>query len=66
MLIDRVVVGTKAKKNPCIVGLDPEWEKLPACYQNMGKDKPECILQWAKDIMISVLLNISGMIVIGQ
>ena len=57
MLIDRVVEGTKQKKNPCIVGLDPEWEKLPECYKNMGEEKPECILQWAKDI-IDVLANV--------
>ena len=57
MLIDRVVEATKKKKNPCIVGLDPEWEKLPECYKVSGSEKTECILQWAKDI-IDVLSDI--------
>lgn len=34
MLIDKVVEETMKKKNPCIVGLDPEWDKIPDCYKS--------------------------------
>lgn len=57
MLIDRVTEQIRKKKNPCIVGLDPEWEKLPACYKDGARMAPEVVLSWAKDI-IDVLADV--------
>lgn len=51
MLIDTIVEQTKAKKNPCIVGLDPEWSKIPNCYKSEEMSEPDAILQWAKDVI---------------
>ncbi len=51
MLIDRVVAETIKKKNPCIVGLDPEWELIPQCYKKESVSKAEIILKWAMDII---------------
>lgn len=50
---DRLIQNIIKQKNPCVVGLDPEWSKLPSCYQN-GKTKTESILQWAKDIIDTI------------
>lgn len=54
MLIDKVVEQTKRKKNSCIVGLDPEWKKIPDCYKSGGVSEPEMVLQWAKDVIDTV------------
>lgn len=54
MMIDRLVEQTKEKKNPCIVGLDPEWEKLPDCYKRERLAHSEAILRWAKDVIDAV------------
>jgi len=54
MLIDRVVEETIKKKNPCIVGLDPEWNLIPKCYKEKARSKAEVILEWAKDIIDAV------------
>ena len=51
MLIDRVTEQIRKKKNPCIVGLDPEWEKLPDCYKDGNCPAPEAVLGWARDII---------------
>lgn len=55
MLIDNLVNEVKKKKNPCIVGLDSEQDRLPNCYRQLSKSKakPEIVLQWAKDIVSS-------------
>lgn len=54
MVIDQLVEVIRQKKNPCIVGIDPEWDKLPECYRAHGDSKPEVILQWAKDVIDAV------------
>lgn len=51
MLIDKVVEQTKKKKNPCIVGLDPEWSKIPDCYKQASLLQPEAVLNWALDVI---------------
>lgn len=51
MLIDQVVEQTRKKKNPCIVGLDPEWSKIPDCYKRESLSQPEAVLNWAVDII---------------
>lgn len=53
-MIDRLIQEIKKKKNPCIVGLDPEWDKLPECYKQLGLSKPEAVLCWAKDVIDAV------------
>ena len=54
MVIDRLIEQIKAKKNPCIVGIDPEWEKIPECYRRGADSAPEALLQWAVDAIDAV------------
>lgn len=54
MVIDRLVAGIKAKKNPCIVGIDPEWNKLPDCYKAGFGSETDAIRQWAMDVIGAV------------
>lgn len=51
MLIDNLIEKVIERKNPCIIGLDPVWEKMPDCYKDDRKSKYECILTWHKDII---------------
>ena len=53
MVIDQLVKAIRQKQNPCIVGIDPEWSKLPECYR--AQPKPEAVLQWAKDVIDAVV-----------
>lgn len=41
MVIDRLIEQIKQKKNPCIVGIDPEWSKIPDCYKSDMNSKIE-------------------------
>ena len=69
MVIDQLMEQIKRKKNPCIVGIDPEWSKLPDCYKMKGtlarkqisgchKEnvvwEVTCIMQWAIDVIDAV------------
>lgn len=54
MLIDRVVHETMKKKNPCITGIDPEWDMIPDCYKSDALSKAEVIWEWAKDVIDAV------------
>lgn len=54
MVIDQLIEGIKSKKNPCIVGIDPEWSKIPKCYKVDMVSEAETILQWAKDVIDAV------------
>lgn len=54
MVIDKLIAEIKAKKNPSVVGIDPEWSKLPECYKNADLTKTEALLQWAMDVIDSV------------
>jgi len=54
MVIDKLIAQIKAKQNPCIVGIDPEWSKIPECYQSEGLSSPNAILQWARDVIDAV------------
>ena len=51
MVIDKLIEQIKKKKNPCIVGIDPEWDKIPGCYKNKTISEVETILQWATDVI---------------
>ena len=52
MVTDQLIEQIKQKKNPCIVGIDPEWSKIPECYKTLPE--PEAILQWATDVIDAV------------
>ena len=54
MVIDQLIDGIKGKKNPCIVGIDPEWDKLPDCYKTGASAQTEGILSWAADVINAV------------
>lgn len=54
MVIDRLIEEIKNKKNPCIVGIDPEWSKIPECYKINTITKPETVLHWATDVIDAV------------
>lgn len=52
MVIDRLIEEIKAKQNPCIVGIDPEWDKVPECYRRTIP--AEGLQNWAMDVMDAV------------
>ena len=54
MVIDRLIEEIKRKKNPCIVGIDPEWSKIPDCYKTGTKSSTATIFNWATDVIDSV------------
>lgn len=54
MVIDQLIEQIKRKKNPCIVGIDPEWGKIPECYKTGKGSATEAILQWATDVLDAV------------
>ena len=54
MVIDRLIEEIKNKKNPCIVGIDPEWSKIPECYKTNTITEPETVLHWATDVINAV------------
>lgn len=53
MVMDRLVELIKQKRNPCIVGIDPEWSKLPECYRRTAAPA-DAIGQWAMDVLDAV------------
>ncbi len=54
MVVDRLVEEIRRKKNPCIVGIDPEWEKLPDCYKSGMLSYADAVLAWATDVIEAV------------
>ncbi len=54
MVIDQLIEGIKSKKNPCIVGIDPEWAKIPDCYKVGVGSTTESLQHWAMDVIDSV------------
>jgi len=54
MVIDQLVEAIRQKKNPCIAGIDPEWSRLPECYQVHNGSQADALLQWAKDVIDAV------------
>ncbi len=54
MVIDQLIERIKDKKNPCIVGIDPEWCKIPEYYKSDVATKADAILNWATDIIDAV------------
>lgn len=60
MVIDRLIEQIKNKKNPCIVGIDPEWSKIPECYKSEAvwkserASRAEVVRNWAMDVIDAV------------
>lgn len=54
MVIDKLIEQIMAKRNPCIVGIDPEWSKIPECYKIEETTKTEAIKKWAEDVIDTV------------
>lgn len=54
MVIDQLIEGIKSKKNPCIVGIDPEWDKIPDCYKKDTASTMDGLWIWSKDVIDSV------------
>ena len=54
MVIDQLIEEIKNKKNPCIVGIDPEWSKIPQCYKINTITETEAVLHWATDVINAV------------
>ncbi len=54
MVIDRLVEAIVQKRNPCIVGIDPKWSKLPLVYQALSENRAECFRLWACDVIDAV------------
>lgn len=54
MVIDQLIEGIKSKRNPCIVGIDPEWDKIPDCYKKDTVSTMDGLWIWAKDVIESV------------
>lgn len=58
--VDRLIEKTLEKKNPAVIGLDPDIEKIPACYKAVkNQDSPfaavaEAILNFNIDVIDSV------------
>ena len=54
MVIDQLVKAIRQKQNPCIVGIDPEWSKIPNCYKTSADSEAGAILNWATDVIDAV------------
>lgn len=54
VVIDKLIEGIKQKKNPCIVGIDPEWSKIPECYKATANTEADTIWLWARDVIDAV------------
>lgn len=54
MAIDQLVSAIIGKKNPCIVGIDPEWSQIPEGYKANGLSPAETVLQWGCDVIDAV------------
>ena len=54
MVIDKLIEQIICKKNPTIVGIDPEWSKLPDYYKN-EVSVSDAVERWAVDVIDAVL-----------
>ena len=54
MTVDKLIGQIKAKKNPCIVGIDPEWNKIPECCKEGAASPSEAVQNWALDVVDAV------------
>ena len=54
MVIDKLIDKIIEKKNPCCVGIDPDYDKIPKCYKEVGLKKTQVIYNWAIDVIDGV------------
>lgn len=54
MTIDRLIDQIMLKKNPCVVGIDPDEDKIPRCYREAAAAPAEAVLSWAIDVIDAV------------
>lgn len=54
MVIDKLIEQIKRKKNPSMVGIDPDWNKIPLCYWESADSQAEAIFNWAVDVIDAV------------
>lgn len=50
MKIDQLIEQIRLKKNPCITGIDPDWEKLPECCKS-ALSPAAAVERWAMEII---------------
>jgi len=53
-MIDRLIDGIIACKNPSVVGLDPVLSKIPACYKTSINSVSDIFIEFGKDIVDTV------------
>lgn len=51
--VDRLTEAIMEKKNPGIVGIDPEWSRIPSCFKS-GVSAAEDVGRWACDVIDAV------------
>lgn len=54
MVIDQLLEAIIEKRNLCIMGIDPEWDKLPQIYRELSDNKAECMRLWAFDVIDAI------------
>jgi len=54
MVVDRLIEQIKEKKNPCIVGLDPAWDKMPRVYRQGAVSEAQAVLIWGRNVIDAV------------
>ena len=54
MVVDKLIEQIKEKKNPCCVGLDPAWNKLPEIYRHGVVSEAKALLCWGRDVIDAV------------
>lgn len=54
MVIDHLIEEIKRKKCPCVVGIDPEWSKIPECYKSGEQSAAKAVLDWAVGVIDAV------------
>jgi len=50
MVIDRLIEQIQSKHNPCIAGIDPDWNRIPDCFKT-AVSHAGSVAQWAQEII---------------
>lgn len=53
MSIDQLIERILEKQNPCIAGIDPDWNKIPDCCKTASTPS-ESVARWAVDIIDAI------------
>ena len=54
LAIDRLAEAIIRKKNPGVVGIDPEWQRIPSCFREGCTSEAEAIARWACSVIDTV------------